>query len=91
MITTVTIDKAGRVVIPKILRNELRLATGDTLAIEFDGEGVTLRPMRSASVMRKKRGIWVFHGDRKIGAAETDRALQNLRLERDRGMQGEET
>jgi AbrB family looped-hinge helix DNA binding protein len=88
MSTTVTLDKAGRVVIPKALRDELRLASGDTLAMESNGDSVTLRPIRSASVLRKKRGIWVFHGDRKISAAETDRALEGLRQERDQEMRG---
>jgi AbrB family looped-hinge helix DNA binding protein len=86
MSTTVTIDKAGRVVIPKSLRDELRLAPGDTLAMEFDGDRVILRAIRSASVLRKKRGIWVFHGERKISAAETDLALESSRHERDRGL-----
>jgi AbrB family looped-hinge helix DNA binding protein len=86
MSTTVTIDKAGRVLIPKSLRDELRLAPGDTLAVEFGGNSVTLRAIRSASVLRKKRGIWVFHGERKISAAETDRALESSRQERDRGL-----
>jgi AbrB family looped-hinge helix DNA binding protein len=87
--TTVTIDKAGRLIIPKALRDELRLAPGDTLAVELDGDTVMMRAIRSASVMRKKRGIWVFHGDRKISPGETDRALERLRLERDREMLGE--
>jgi AbrB family looped-hinge helix DNA binding protein len=33
MNTTVTIDKAGRVVIPKEIRDELRLEPGDSLAL----------------------------------------------------------
>jgi AbrB family looped-hinge helix DNA binding protein len=88
MSATVTIDKAGRVLIPKALRDELRLTSGDTLAMESNGDSVTLRPIRSASGLRKKRGIWVFHGDRKISAAETDRALERLRQERDEEMRG---
>src|ERR1700731_3564605 len=66
MSTIVTLDKAGRVVIPKTLRDELRLIPGDTLALESDGDLLMLRPVRSSSPLRKKRGIWVFHGDRKI-------------------------
>jgi len=56
--------------------------------MESNGDSVTLRPIRSASVLRKKRGIWVFHGDRKISAVETDRALEGLRQERDQKMRG---
>jgi hypothetical protein len=45
------------------------------------GDRLTLRPVRSSSPLRKKRGIWVFHGDRKISAADTDRALESVRQE----------
>lgn len=88
MNTTVTLDKAGRVVIPKSLRDEMRLAPGDSLTLESDGDQVTLRPVRSSSPLRKKRGIWVFHGGRRISAAETDRTLENVRQERDRELRG---
>jgi AbrB family looped-hinge helix DNA binding protein len=88
MSTNVTIDRAGRVVIPKPLRDELRLEAGDTLALESDGERMTLRPVRSGSALRREQGIWVFRGGRKISAEETDRALQDLRQERERRARG---
>lgn len=43
MNTIVTLDKAGRVVIPKTVRDALRLAPGDTLALQSDGDRVVLR------------------------------------------------
>jgi AbrB family looped-hinge helix DNA binding protein len=88
MNTIVTLDKAGRIVIPKTLRDELRLAPGDTLALESDGERMTLRPVRSASALRKEQGIWVFRSGRKLSAEETDQVLENLRQERDRKARG---
>jgi AbrB family looped-hinge helix DNA binding protein len=88
MSTTVTIDKAGRLIIPKALRDELRLEPGDRLAVEFDGNTVTMRPIRSESALRKKRGIWVFQGSRKMGPGDTDQALESLRRRRDREMLG---
>lgn len=84
----VTLDKAGRVVIPKSLRDELRLAPGDSLALESDGERVTLRPVRSGSALRKEHGIWVFRGGKKLSSAETDRALESLRQARARHVRG---
>ena len=80
----VTLDNAGRVVIPKTLRDELGLSPGDTLALESDGERVTLRPVRSASALRKEQGVWVFRSGRAIAAGETDRVLQDVRAERSR-------
>ena len=57
MNTTVTVDRAGRVVLPKTLRDELRLEAGDSLQLESEGERVTLRPIRSKSPLRKERGV----------------------------------
>jgi len=84
MNTTVTIDKAGRVVIPKTLRDELRLSPGDSLVLESDAGSMVLRPVRSASALRKEHGIWVFRSGRKITAEETNRRMQSLRSDRDR-------
>jgi len=88
MNTTVTLDKAGRVVIPKTLRDELHLEPGDSLELESEGECVTLRPIRSASPLRKERGVWVFHSGKKLAADVTDRALRDIREQRDRENRG---
>jgi len=82
--TTVTIDKAGRVVIPKALRDELQLEPGDALELESEGDRMTLRPVRSTSPLRKEQGVWVFHGSKRLSADVTDAVLQDLREERDR-------
>ncbi|MDP8980977.1 MAG: AbrB/MazE/SpoVT family DNA-binding domain-containing protein [Acidobacteriota bacterium] len=89
MNTTVTLDKAGRVVIPKTLRDELRLEPGDTLELESEGENVTLRPVRSSSPLRKDRGIWVFGTGKRIPAAVTDKVVSDTRAQRDRVNRGE--
>lgn len=88
MDTTVKLDGAGRVVIPKALRDELGLAPGDSLSLETEGERVTLRPVRTRSALRREQGIWVFRGGRKVTADETNRALDALRRERDRQTHG---
>ena len=81
---TVTLDKAGRVVLPKTLRDQLHLESGDQLELESEGERVTLRPVRSASPLRKEQGVWVFRSGRKIAASATDKLLSDLREGRDR-------
>ena len=83
MTTTLTIDKAGRVVIPKPLRNELQLAAGDSLELESHGEQITLRPARGTSPLRKEDGIWVFRTGKRISADVTNKLLEDLRSERD--------
>lgn len=80
----VTLDKAGRIVIPKALRDAWQLESGDTLELESEGEQLTLRPVHSGSSLRKKQGVWVFRGGRKISAATTNQVLDDIRSNRDR-------
>ena len=79
-----TIDKAGRIVIPKFVREELRLEPGDTLELKPHGEELTLRPVRSKTSLSKERGVWVFRAGGTLSAAETDKVLQEIREQRDR-------
>jgi AbrB family looped-hinge helix DNA binding protein len=77
------LDKAGRVVIPKLLREELRLRPGDALELESIGEQLTLRPVRGTGPLTKEQGVWVFRGGRSLPACATDGTLQAIREERD--------
>jgi AbrB family looped-hinge helix DNA binding protein len=63
MTTKLTLDKAGRVLIPKPLRQELHLGPGDTLQLDSEGEQITLRPMRPKALLKKERGVWVYQGE----------------------------
>ena len=77
------IDKAGRVVIPKPLREELGLEPGDALEVENAGEHITLRPVRGAGPLTKEHGVWVFRTGKALPASATDEMLQRIREERD--------
>jgi AbrB family looped-hinge helix DNA binding protein len=83
MTTRLTIDKAGRVVIPKSLREELHLEPGDSLEMEKVGEAITLRPVRGTGPLTKEHGVWVFHSGQPLPASATDEMLRQLREERD--------
>jgi len=61
---SVPIDKAGRVVLPKSVRDKMRLSAGDELLVEQQGEQLTLRPLRSQATLKKERGVWVYQGER---------------------------
>ncbi len=63
MTAKLTLDQAGRVLIPKPLRQELHLGPGDTLQLESEGEQITLRPMRAKALIKKERGVWVYQGE----------------------------
>jgi len=90
MSLTVTLDKAGRIVIPKAVRDELRLERGDALELESEGGRVTLRPLHSATPLRKERGVWVFHGRGKLSQSEADRLVREARQHRDRSGAGQD-
>jgi AbrB family looped-hinge helix DNA binding protein len=62
MTTKLTLDQAGRVLIPKDLRKELHLGPGDTLELESEGDEITLRPVRPKALLKKEHGIWVYQG-----------------------------
>lgn len=57
------IDKAGRVVLPKPVRDRLGLHEGSDLELEETSEGVMLKPMEACPSMVKKQGLWVHTGD----------------------------
>jgi AbrB family looped-hinge helix DNA binding protein len=89
MRSNVTIDRAGRVVLPKTLRDELHLSPGDILDLTVKGNEVTLRPRRGATCLQKERGIWVFRTGNPLTADETNEALRNIRAQRHRQNAGE--
>lgn len=79
MVTTLTLDQAGRVVLPKKVRDDLRIGPGDELELESDGDRVTLRPARNLSRLFQKSGVWVYRGGGRIPAEVTDRVLREIR------------
>ena len=84
-----TIDKAGRIVLPKPIRDELHLEPGDTLEVESSGDDITLRPSRGEGQMRKKKGVWVYKAGAPLSAATVDETVRQIREERERHNLGE--
>jgi AbrB family looped-hinge helix DNA binding protein len=72
----ISLDKAGRVVLPKDLRDKLRLEAGDELLVEETGEQIILRPVRAQRTLKKERGVWVYQGAR--GAERSNESLPDL-------------
>ncbi len=63
MTTTLTLDQAGRVLIPKALRQELQLRPGDSLRLESVGDEIKLRLLRPKAQLQKELGVWVYQGE----------------------------
>ena len=88
MRTYLTLDRAGRVVIPKSLRDALHLEPGDSLEMETAGERITLRPVRGTGPLTKERGVWVFRTGAPLPASTTNDVLEQIRSERDQANLG---
>jgi AbrB family looped-hinge helix DNA binding protein len=84
MTTQLTLDKAGRVVLPKPVRDELQLGPGDTLEVESSEGQIVLRPMRGNTPLRKKHGIWVYRTGAPLSASSVMATLREIRGDRDR-------
>lgn len=63
MNVTVQIDRAGRVVLPKPLRERFRLQGGDTLTLEVKGEAIELRPQKAKVRLERINGVLVLVND----------------------------
>jgi len=84
MTTQLTIDSAGRVVLPKPIRKELDIGPGDLLELERVGERITLRPVRGGAPLAKEKGVWVFRTGYPLTARVTDDLLKQIRDQRDK-------
>ena len=82
MNTTLTVDKAGRVVLPKPVRDELQLAAGDSLELESSEDRIVLRPVRGTAGLRRKQGIWVFRTGQPISTESVNKTTRQIREER---------
>ncbi len=59
---TLKIDNAGRVILPKPVRDRLQLRGGSELEMEETPDGIVLKPMERRPSMIKKDGLWVHTG-----------------------------
>lgn len=59
---TIQIDKAGRVVLPKPLRDQFNLLPGDKLRLSVEGNGFRLEPADVGGEFIKKGSVLVFTG-----------------------------
>lgn len=84
----VPIDKAGRVVLPKNVREELSILPGDILKISIQGNEVILRLKRDSSGFVRKGRALVFsnRGGEQLSRETVDAVLAGNRDERITGV-----
>jgi AbrB family looped-hinge helix DNA binding protein len=74
-------DKAGRIVVPKPLRERLGFKPDTALEAVEQPEGVLLKRVQQRPSMVKVDGLWVHQGSAEPGA-NWDRMLEDMREER---------
>jgi AbrB family looped-hinge helix DNA binding protein len=77
----VRIDKAGRIVVPKPLRERLGFRPDTALEAIEQPEGVLLKRIEQRPSMVKVDGLWVHQGSAEPGA-NWERILEDVREER---------
>ncbi len=75
------IDRAGRIVVPKPLRDRLGLKEGAELDVVDRPEGLLLRTVARQSPMVQVHGLWVHRGRAEPNAG-WDQVIDEVRNER---------
>lgn len=81
MTTTVTLDKAGRLVIPRAIREKLHFGPGTRLNIEALGDRVQLSEAPAKTRIARRSGRRVIAGWEGFDAAEAVNEMRNQRME----------
>jgi AbrB family looped-hinge helix DNA binding protein len=79
----VPIDQAGRIVLPKDVREELAIKPGDVLRVSVRGLGVTLTPNKEITGLVRKGKALVFStaGEAVLSAETVEELLAGERSE----------
>jgi AbrB family looped-hinge helix DNA binding protein len=79
----VTIDKAGRIVVPKPVRDALGLDPGDELELESTAARITITPVHDTMPLRQESGVWVYRSGKPLSAGVVEETLRTIRRERE--------
>jgi AbrB family looped-hinge helix DNA binding protein len=81
----VTIDKAGRMVLPQGVRKQFGLRTGSSLDLHITSDSIILYPVETRAALTQENGLYVHEGkpDGKILDA-----VESARDERNRAVWG---
>jgi AbrB family looped-hinge helix DNA binding protein len=79
--TLVPIDQAGRIVLPKGVRQELAIQAGDTFTVSIQGTAVTLTPKKQSAGFARRGNALVFSTS---GRSGLDKDMVNAILEESR-------
>ncbi|HWB02537.1 MAG TPA: AbrB/MazE/SpoVT family DNA-binding domain-containing protein [Verrucomicrobiales bacterium] len=83
-----SLDKMGRLVVPKPLRDRFALQPGDELEATLEVDGIKLRPVPPASAVTTKEGILVCSSELPPSAWDTAAFIEQQRDQRHRDLGG---
>jgi len=72
MRATVEMDKSGRLVVPKKMREALHVQAGALFEVEERDEGIYLRPLHREPLLVRRGGLLVMAGGPSAGYATRD-------------------
>jgi len=81
METIITIDGAGRLVLPKPLREKMHLRKGTRLRVLDEGNHLVLQPLNEAPRLIRSGGLLVVEG-RLVGPPSDHREIREARIRR---------
>ncbi len=85
MTAIVEIDKLGRLVVPKKMRDAMHLRAGDKLSVRCNGTRLILDSERKPRGLYREQGWLVYDsGGPPLAADTVVRAIHDIREERDR-------
>jgi bifunctional DNA-binding transcriptional regulator/antitoxin component of YhaV-PrlF toxin-antitoxin module len=83
MKTRTTMDKSGRIRLPRRLLKEWNLQPGDALEAIGTGDQITLRPVRVSPPVTQEHGVWVLHTGQPLPASLTETVRHQIHEERE--------
>lgn len=85
MRSTVTIDKAGRMVLPQGVRKQFGLHTGSALDLRVTADAIVLYPAEKKAALSKEHGLYVHEGQPESSLLN---AVESARADRDHAAWG---
>lgn len=82
----VTLDRYGRILLPKPLRDRLGLQAGSRLQVVATGEGIALRPVDRDAILALRDGVLVYEGRLLDDGAGLLRDVREERIRRAGGL-----
>jgi len=92
MTATISIDKAGRMVLPKVIREKLQLRAGSKIKVEVCGDKIEMTPdFVEGRVERRADGLPVIVGWERFDAARAVEEAREEYLDRQAGIDRDES